>query len=361
MNVRYKICVIMFLSFVGNTFCMEQEQQIIKYEKRMPDHVRAMLDRSKQYKGQCGSSCGWCGGGPGLHREEKWRALICATYYEDSVSVKNLLEGKALDKDALKYTYNDKKLNICSSVQTFPRLHVLPLTVARYTQNQDIIALLQEKSDLEDDMCSIDALAVYMGDVDLLCQCIAYGDFDPFYNDKLGGGLLKLAVRNGYEKMVEKLLQIPDIKASINSWRFNGAPVLFIAAQRGFCGIVSQLCAAGADPAAVYIHSYNGIKSLPIHAAADHGHAGVVQLLCQYSINSENIVNGSNASGNTALHIAAENGDAETMKVLLAVPTITVDIENNYEETPVKVAQKNGRHYCECLLWRWLDKNRSTQ
>ena len=351
----YKSCLFA-LSFVGASFCMEQ--QIVKYEKRMPDHVRNILDRSKKYKGQCNSSCGWCGGGPALHREEKWHALICATYYEDRESVKNLLENKALDEDALKYTYNDKILNISSFVATFPRLHVLPLTIALHTQNQDIITLLKNESDLEDDMCPIEALAAYIGDVDLLNQCIANDDFDPFYNDKLGGGLLKLAVRNGHEKMVERLLQLRDIKEHINNWRFDGAPVLFIAAQRGFCGIAEKLCAAGGDPEMSYEHPHDRVETRPLGIAARCKNTAMVKLLCKQP---GDIANRSDTHGDTALHIAVSSDDAATMKVLLAVPTIKVDVKNKSGKTPLDIAQKKGHYNCECLLWRWLDKNKLTQ
>jgi ankyrin repeat protein len=322
------------------------EQQITKYEKRMPDHVRAILDRSKKHSR------------PNLNEEQKWYALICATWYEDAVSVKSLLEDDALDEQALKYTYNDKKINIWSCARTFPRLHVLPLTVALYTQNQDIITLLRDKSDLEDDMCSIDALAAYMGDVDLLDQCILNNDFDSSYNDKLGGGLLQLAVRNGHEKMVERLLQLSDIKASINSWRFDGAPVLFIAAQRGFCNIAKQLCEAGANPAALYTHPYSMEKLLSIHIAAEKKHAAMVKLLCEQL---DDLANKPDDYGNTALHIAAQNGDEKTVTVLLAVPTINVDIKNKSGERPVDVAKKGYTSHCENLLWRWMDKNKPRQ
>jgi ankyrin repeat protein len=355
MNLRYK-SFLFVLSFVGSAFCMEQ--QIVKYEKRMPDHVRNMLDRSKKFKGHCNSSCGWCGSGPGLHREEKWRALICATYYEDSVSVKNLLEDKALDKNTLEYTQKDQ-LNIWSSIDTFPRLHVLPLTVALHTKNQDIIKLLQDKSDLQDtEMCPLYALAVYMGDVDLLGQCIKNDDFDPLYNDKAGGGLLQLAVRNGDDNMVERLLQLSDIKASINSWRFDCAPVLFIAAQRGFCGIATRLCEAGADPAKPYDYPHYRVVTLPISIAVRSKHAAMVKLLCELSVD---IVNMPDKYGNTALHSAAFVGDEKTINVLLAVPTIKVDIKNESGKTPLDIVQEEDFHKSECLLWRWLDKNKSTQ
>ncbi len=351
MNLRYK-SFLFVLSFVGSAFCMEQ--QIVKYEKRMPDHVRAILDKSKKFKGQCSSSCGWCGSGPGLHREEKWRALICATYYEDSVSVKNLLEDKALDKNTLEYTRKDQ-LNIWCSVDIFPRLHVLPLTVALHTKNHDIITLLQDKSDLQDaEMCPLYALAVYMGDVDLLNQCIKNDDFDSLYNDKAGGGLLQLAVRNGDENMVERLLQL----ASINSWRFDCAPVLFIAAQHGFCGIAKRLCEAGADPAMSYEHPQNRVVTLPIGIAVRCKQADMVELLCKQS---GDIVNTPDKYGNTALHSAAFVGDEKTIKVLLAVSTIKVDIKNKSGKTPLDIVQEEGFHKSECLLWRWLDKNKPTQ
>jgi ankyrin repeat protein len=340
-------CIALLSIVASSAVCMEQS--IIKYDKCMPDGVRELLDRSKKFKGKCSDCCG----GPGLNEEKKWRALICATYYEDSPSVKNLLEDYALSESALEYTRKDSMMCLPEHVYTFLRLHVLPLTVARYTQNQEIIKLLEQKSTLEDKMCPLSALAVYMGDVNLLDQCIKNNDFNSLYEDKLGGSLLQLAVRNGDENMVTRLLQISDIIANINRSHY-AAPVMFIAAQRGFLNIAKQLYGTGADLYAKYYSPKLWGFSLPVCSAAQNKHSDMVAFLCQQS---EDMVNACDMDGNSALHIATHNGDVKTVKVLLAIKNIDIEKKNAYGERPLDIAKQHSLQV-ECMLWRWLDKNK---
>jgi ankyrin repeat protein len=350
MNICYKNYLFILLSSVGATFCMEQ--QIVKYEKRMPDHVRNMLDRSKK----CKSRCRCCYDKQNLNQEEKWYALICATYYEDSSAVTNLLENNAFDDQVVEHTQRkkiseDKTLDEQTKNKllgrpkyeiNFPRIDVLPLTVARYTNNQEIINVLEQKNTLEDKaMVPLCALAAYMGDEDLLDQCIKNEDFDSLYKDHLGGSLLKLAVRNGHENMVKRLLELPEIKKYINDDHFlYGAPVLYIVAQRGFYDIAQQLLRAGANPEIPYWHPASKKTILPIHIAADEKHQNIVQLFCE---KSEGYSDGRYWTyGQMALHKALLTGDERTIKVVLSVPAVNNYFYNEYLKMVQNVAVKYG-------------------
>ncbi len=365
MNVCYKSFLLILLSSVSATFCMEQEQQIIKYEKRMPDHVRHMLDRSKKCKGRC--RC--CYDKQNLNQEEKWYALICATYYEDSLSVENLLKNNAFDEQVVEHTqrkkiYENKTLDEQAKSKllgrpkyknNFPRIDVLPLTVARYTNNQEIINILEQKSKLEDEkMVPLCALAAYMGDEDLLDQCIKNEDFDSLYKDHLGGSLLKLAVRNGHENMVKRLLKLPEVTKYINDYYFfSGAPVLFIAAQRGFYSIAQQLCQAGARPDIPYSHPVLQTIILPIHIAADEKHQNIVELFCE---KSEGYSDGRYWTyGQMALHKALLTDDKRTIKVVLSVPTVNNYFYNEYLKTVQNIAIEYGYFSHEFLSPSRLD------
>jgi ankyrin repeat protein len=338
MKINYIFCLLA-LSTVSSAVCMEQS--VIKYDKRMPNVVRDMLERSEKFKGQC-SDCNFCGGGKGLNQEEKWYALICATYYEDGAAVNSLLEDKALDAKALEYTQKDLLGGLPQYVHTFPRLHVLPLTVARYTGNQEIIKALEQKNAVEDkEMVPLCALAAYMGDVDLLNQCIANNDFDPLYNDKLGGSLLKLAARNNHTDMVKRLLELSDIKRHINADRFGGAPVLYIVAQRGFYDAAKQLCQAGADPSIPYQHPESCEKILPIHIASDHKYKNIVELFCEQSAGYIGV--GKYCKyGQFALHKALLENDGRTIKVVLSVPTVNKYFYDDYLKKVQDIAMQYG-------------------
>ena len=87
----------------------------------------------------------------------------------------------------------------------------------------------------------------------------------------------------------------------------------------GSAEIVSFLLERGADIRAVTLDGYSAL-----HAAAEWGHAAVMQRLLQQA--DTELVNGGDEEGWTALHNAAEQGSVEVVQLLLQVsPVFTSD------------------------------------
>ena len=87
----------------------------------------------------------------------------------------------------------------------------------------------------------------------------------------------------------------------------------------GSAEIVSFLLERGADIRAVTLDGYSAL-----HAAAEWGHAAVMQRLLQQA--DTELVNGGDEEGWTALHNAAEQGSVEVVQLLLQVsPAFTPD------------------------------------
>ena len=87
----------------------------------------------------------------------------------------------------------------------------------------------------------------------------------------------------------------------------------------GSAEIVDFLLERGADIRAVTLDGYSAL-----HAAAEWGHAAVMQRLLQQA--DAELVNGGDEEGWTALHNAAEQGSVEVVQLLLQVsPAFTSD------------------------------------
>ena len=87
----------------------------------------------------------------------------------------------------------------------------------------------------------------------------------------------------------------------------------------GSAEIVDFLLEKGADIRAVTLDGYSAL-----HAAAEWGHAAVMQRLLQQA--DTELVNGGDEEGWTALHNAAEQGSVEVVQLLLQVsPAFTPD------------------------------------
>ena len=85
----------------------------------------------------------------------------------------------------------------------------------------------------------------------------------------------------------------------------------------GSAEIVNFLLERGADIRAVTLDGYSAL-----HAAAEWGHAAVMQRLLQQA--DVELVNGGDEEGWTALHNAAEQGSVEVVQLLLQVsPALT--------------------------------------
>ena len=304
MKAHLKVCMLL-LSFSGTSICMEQ--QIV-----LPKAAREVFENSSS-----------------INREKRWYGLMCAVWYEDIPMVKQLLQKGALDYEAVEYErerieklkagihhYHSRYPN------TFPRIDTLPLTLAKYKKNQTIVAEIEKIKyidSLENEMCPLYALAVYLGDLNLLNSCIAQNDFNPKYYNERGGSLLAMAVRGGHNDVVERLLQENKIKKHINNNAFKFseedfikfyAPVLWIAAKNGYYSIVQQLLKVTGIRVDIDYRDHGPA----ICAAAENKYTKIVKLLCKQD---EIDINAADNSGNTALHYAARAQNKEMITLLL--------------------------------------------
>ena len=88
--------------------------------------------------------------------------------------------------------------------------------------------------------------------------------------------------------------------------------------------------------------SHERLKKCPIHLASELGRQDIVELL----VNAGADVNAKMENGSSALHIAAArsefNNVLEVLRLLLALPKISVDCENNIGVSPIELAISKG-------------------
>jgi len=124
-------------------------------------------------------------------------------------------------------------------------------------------------------------------------------------------------------------------------------------------GIDPNLCAAGQSPFSVAVaHGYvktmmmllnegdveingRGLADPPICRAAEEGHREAVKLLVQQG-ERLNINFGTRVAQDTALCIAARDGDAEMVRALLCHDEIDPNLENRWFQAPLSLAAKAG-------------------
>ena len=119
---------------------------------------------------------------------------------------------------------------------------------------------------------------------------------------------------------------------------------LYTAAQNGDAEKVHLCLNAGAD---VNWTNEAESKNTPLHMAATNGHADCVRLLLAATGSD---VNKANANGETPLSCAAKEGHAECVNLLLAAPGIEVNSEDKDSQTPLHRAENNNHTECADLI-----------
>jgi ankyrin repeat protein len=128
-----------------------------------------------------------------------------------------------------------------------------------------------------------------------------------FEKDEWGCTPLHYSCEKGHQVITNALL---DSGAEINDVdRFSHAPI-YLACREGQVETVRDLLSRSADP-----RRQNATGSTPLHAAAGSTHASaVIQLLLQAHADAAAV----DGFSNTALHIAARQGDADAAQLLAA-------------------------------------------
>jgi ankyrin repeat protein len=158
---------------------------------------------------------------------------------------------------------------------------------------------------------------------------------DPNVKDRDSWTPLHHAAWKCYDVVVQKLLDAPFG----TNWWFQdrlGQTALHLAAERGNVNIVTILLQKGAD---VTVQCDDGQTVL--HRAAWGGSKAVMMELLSERTGHTGFLDLIDKDGRTALHIAAEKGNASLVELLLGC-SATPDIQDNMEQTPLHLAAQSG-------------------
>jgi ankyrin repeat protein len=160
--------------------------------------------------------------------------------------------------------------------------------------------------------------------------------------NQYGATALYAAAASPDAAMTERLLAAG---ADPNAHLLSGETPLMEASRRGNLPIVAALLAAGADPNA---QEANGGQNALMWAISER-HAAVAQALVQ----QEADINARSKGGFTALMFAAQQGDADSARILLDAGAKPNDVLPKSGLTPLLIASAMGRAKVAALL---LDK-----
>jgi len=160
--------------------------------------------------------------------------------------------------------------------------------------------------------------------------------------NQYGATALYAAAENPDAAMAEKLVAAG---ADVNAHLLSGETPLMEASQRGNLATVHLLLSKGADPNA---QEANGGQDALMWAISEH-HAAVADELVRHGAD----VGARSKSGFTALMFAAQQGDADSARILLGAEANPNDVMPKSGLTPLLIASAMGRTKVVTLL---LDK-----
>jgi ankyrin repeat protein len=107
--------------------------------------------------------------------------------------------------------------------------------------------------------------------------------------------------------------------------------VLHLAAEHGHAELIQELCDRFGDNVRSLVSSKNSAMDTPLHCAGRAGHARAVSLLVQLArgCGEEAILWSKNEAGDTALHLAARLGHGEAVEVMVnAAPELASEVND---------------------------------
>ena len=181
-------------------------------------------------------------------------------------------------------------------------------------------------------------LAASRNDLEMVDLLLAAGA-DPKAANEYGATALYAAAANTESAMTERLL---TAGADANAHLLSGETPLMEAARRGNLATVRALLAADADPNA---REANGGQDALMWALAQR-HSAVVAELVRHGAD----VHAPSKAGFTPLMFAAQQGDADSARILLKAGAKTNDVMPKTGLTPLLVASAMGRARVAALL-----------
>jgi len=148
-------------------------------------------------------------------------------------------------------------------------------------------------------------IACKTGDLDLVERLLERGA-DVHRRTQTGGSTMMYASLGNHVQVAKRLLQHA---VDINAQGSNGWSATTIAAAKGFTEMLTFLLANGVDANLLDVYQWS-----PLMRAVDNRHYAAVKVLLA---EKEIALNTQSDTGNTALHIAAANGDEKMLALLL--------------------------------------------
>jgi ankyrin repeat protein len=171
--------------------------------------------------------------------------------------------------------------------------------------------------------------------------------------DRFGGTPLILAVTSGHEEVVKLLLKAgADPTVRPGKYRPHDYvihtelpdPLLFVAVDRGYAGIVRLLLATGRVP--LVSKDRRDVKKIPLAVAVENGHEEVVAALLAAGADP----NTRGSDYKSVLFVAVDSGRAGIVALLLGTEGIDPD-PSDYPDTPLaRAAMRGSKALVEALL-----------
>ena len=152
---------------------------------------------------------------------------------------------------------------------------------------------------------------------------------EPTQNEK-HINLIKLINENdidGIKNLINSGIDLNDVSFD--------SPI-HISTEKGNPKIVEMLIIAGAD-----VEAINDFGQRPIHILSENGNIDLLNLLLNYAYIDSREGHGIGSKGNTALHYAVQH-NSQNMTQLLISAGATINIKNNFRETPLHSAVLNN-------------------
>lgn len=181
--------------------------------------------------------------------------------------------------------------------------------------------------------------AVKDGCTEIIASLLSHEKINVDADDKYGKTALYYAVEKGYTEIVELLLKHEeeiDVNTKYHPGKTepHGETVLILAAYMGYQEIVKLLL----SNEGVNVNARTLSERTALHVAAEEGHAGIVELLLKRGADT----NIRNLDGKTALHIAAEKNHIEIVELLLDREGIDINAKDCYGNTALYLAANSS-------------------
>ena len=151
--------------------------------------------------------------------------------------------------------------------------------------------------------------------------------------------LLLEAAERGNSAIVYSLLKTV---ASVNDTDGHQNTPLLLASARGHTKVVQIIINHGNNTKKEVNLTMNNLAgNTALHVACENGHLAIVKLLlgCSEFIRD---INAQNANGDTALHLAAHQGNIDIVQQILLVETIDCNIRNCQAQSAARKARLRG-------------------